>query len=246
ISNTVFQNNDAFGNAGAINCYFSSINLSHCTLNSNSASEAGGIYISYESFADISNSIISFSAVGEGIKYFDNGYALISCSNIFGNSDGDWTNEIIDQLAFNNNMSLNPELCNSQELPYLDYGSPCAYENNIECGLIGALPADCGATDVLTEISKQIIFDVSCFPNPFNPSTTIQFTLESPELTTVAIYDISGELVKTILQRNLTPQTYNLIWNGENSQSKSVASGNYLYRITTNQYQKTGRLTLIK
>jgi predicted outer membrane repeat protein len=246
VSGTIFQYNTTTNRGGAIRCYFSNISLSNCTLTSNSAAEGGGLFLTYSSSADIDNSIIAFSTAGESIKIIQDGYSTISCSNIFGNSGGDWIGGISDQLTINNNLSLDPLFDDTVELLYLHCDSPCSEENNFECGLIGALPANCDITNVPYEIPVQIISDINCYPNPFNPSTTIQFSQNRPGRTSVAVYDISGQLVTILVDNFLLEGTHQMRWNGDDNGGNKVASGNYFFRITSDQYEQSGRLTLLK
>ncbi|MCP4144004.1 MAG: T9SS type A sorting domain-containing protein [bacterium] len=246
ISGTIFQYNSSTNNGGAIRCYFGDINLLNCTLASNSAANGGGIFITHGSSVFVDNSIIAFSTAGESIKIIEDGFATISCSNIFGNSGGDWVDRISDQLIINNNLRLDPMFDNTVESPLLLCGSPCSEQNNGECGLIGALPANCDITNVPLEIPEQIVSDVNCYPNPFNPSTTIQFSQNRPGRTSVAVYDISGQLITTLIDNYLLEGTHQMRWNGDDSGGNKVASGNYFFRITSDQFEKSGRLTLLK
>lgn len=85
-------------------------------------------------------------------------------------------------------------------------------------------------------------------PNPFNPSTTIRFALNAPGKVTFRIYNMLGQEVVTLL--NNTPKLAgfdSLSWNGLNSKGESVASGIYVYRLTTDAgFTLSKRLTLLK
>ncbi len=100
------------------------------------------------------------------------------------------------------------------------------------------------------------------YPNPFNPSTTIQFALPNSPLTKGAgglsphrgvghvslhIYDISGRLVKTLLDHEpYQPGYHSIQWNGRNGNGTAVSSGIYFYKIEAGAYNKTKRMTLLK
>jgi len=66
-------------------------------------------------------------------------------------------------------------------------------------------------------------------PNPFNPSTTISFTISCNEevKTTLEIFNVKGQLVKTLVDRELQSGLHSIIWNGENNCGKPVTSGIY-------------------
>ena len=79
------------------------------------------------------------------------------------------------------------------------------------------------------------------FPNPFNPSTKINFSLGSFSDVKIVIFNQNGELVKTLFDGNLAQGEYNLNYNAEN-----LASGIYYYRMTTNKYTSTKKMLLLK
>ncbi len=77
------------------------------------------------------------------------------------------------------------------------------------------------------------------FPNPFNPATTIDFTLDRSGSVELAVFDLSGRLVATLLRDELAAGDHRLVWSGRNDRGIPVASGQYRYALTT----ATGRLT---
>ncbi|MFP4520616.1 MAG: FG-GAP-like repeat-containing protein [Fibrobacterota bacterium] len=96
------------------------------------------------------------------------------------------------------------------------------------------------------------------YPNPFNPSTTIEFTLPyeftragrlktGGQKVNLNVYDIRGRLVKTMAEKDFERgRTYRMIWSGYNNSGRSVASGIYLIRFSTGNYAKTRKMTLIR
>ena len=94
-----------------------------------------------------------------------------------------------------------------------------------------------------------LAFDYSLsnnYPNPFNPSTTIEYTV--PELTNVSIdvYNSNGEKVKTIVDQSFSPGKYKVGWNGTDQYGSSVASGIYFYRIVAGDFTETKNMILLK
>ncbi len=69
------------------------------------------------------------------------------------------------------------------------------------------------------------------YPNPFNSSTTIQYTLPRREYVRLAIYNISGQLVKTIENGVRSIGVYTAIWDGTDARGRSATSGIYFYRL---------------
>jgi hypothetical protein len=69
------------------------------------------------------------------------------------------------------------------------------------------------------------------YPNPFNPSTTIQYDVPVVATISVAIYDITGRLVRSLMQSVQQPGRQSIVWNGMNGAGAQSASGIYFYRI---------------
>ncbi len=87
------------------------------------------------------------------------------------------------------------------------------------------------------------------FPNPFNPSTSFLVNIPSTGtelITNIAIYDILGRKVKTLLKGKMAPGSYNISWNGTNRQGNKVPSGLYIYSFTSAMYSNAKRMILMK
>ena len=84
------------------------------------------------------------------------------------------------------------------------------------------------------------------YPNPFNPTTTIDYSLSSNEEVTLAIYNIRGELVKTLTSRFHQAGRYSAVWHGKNDLDEKVSSGIYIYSLYTPQGTISKRLVLLK
>ena len=70
------------------------------------------------------------------------------------------------------------------------------------------------------------------FPNPFNPVTTIQYSLPVASRIKLEIYNIRGQKIKTLQQSYQLPGYYSVQWDGTNDTGRQVANGMYLYRLT--------------
>ena len=79
------------------------------------------------------------------------------------------------------------------------------------------------------------------YPNPFNPETIIKYQLSIPSYVKLQIFNIKGELIKTLVNEHQNSGKHSIIWNAENQ-----SSGIYLYRITTGTQTKTSKCLLIK
>lgn len=84
------------------------------------------------------------------------------------------------------------------------------------------------------------------YPNPFNPSTTISFSLANDGRASLAIYNLKGQLVTKLLDAQMTKGTHKIVWNGLDSHNRSVASGMYLYRLESGNYNSVKKMLLMK
>lgn len=84
------------------------------------------------------------------------------------------------------------------------------------------------------------------YPNPFNPSTTIAFELPQTSSIKLRIFNLKGQLVKTLYSGLLPAGAHQIIWNGLNNHHKPVASGMYLYRLETAGKSQTKKMLLLK
>lgn len=88
---------------------------------------------------------------------------------------------------------------------------------------------------------------VSNYPNPFNPSTRITFTLSEKDNVSIEIYNVLGEKVRTLLNNKLMSQgTKNINWDGKNYAGQTLPSGVYLYRISTANFSITKKMMMLK
>ena len=84
------------------------------------------------------------------------------------------------------------------------------------------------------------------YPNPFNPSTTISFSLPSDNHTILNIYDISGKLINTLLDKNMKSGYHNVSWDGKDLYGQEVSTGAYVYTLSTNDMSLSGKMILLK
>jgi hypothetical protein len=84
------------------------------------------------------------------------------------------------------------------------------------------------------------------YPNPFNPQTTIAFTLKERGTVSLKVYNVNGELVKTLVNADRASGTYSEKWNGVNEAGQPVSSGVYFYKLVTNNFSQTKKMVLLK
>ncbi len=84
------------------------------------------------------------------------------------------------------------------------------------------------------------------YPNPFNPTTVIQYTVPKAGKVRIDIYNVLGEKVKTLVNGVMTPGTYSAIWNGTDDNGKRVTTGVYFYQLKAKNAVITKKMTFIK
>ncbi len=93
-------------------------------------------------------------------------------------------------------------------------------------------------------ISSSI--EANAFPNPFNPETTINYNLPEDGKTSIQIYNIKGQLVKTLLSEYSTSGEHTIIWNSKSNNESICPSGLYLYNVRQNNNSLTKKIVLAK
>ena len=94
--------------------------------------------------------------------------------------------------------------------------------------------------------TKYVLFQN--YPNPFNPSTSIKYFIAGEGLSEVSlkIYNVAGQLVKTLVNEEKNPGEYREIWNGRNEKGEDVASGVYFYKLKVLDYVETKKMVLLR
>ncbi len=102
-------------------------------------------------------------------------------------------------------------------------------------------------TDTFEEVNTAEKFSISNFPNPFNPETTISFTIPEDYNVEITIYNMKGQKVKSLLNEKLKKGFHSVKWDGTDSKDKNVCSGVYLYKLKTNKKtQSLNKCLLLK
>lgn len=83
-------------------------------------------------------------------------------------------------------------------------------------------------------------------PNPFNPQTTIAFSLAARGRVSLAIYDVNGRIVRTLANETRAAGAYELKWDGRDDDGQAVASGVYFYRLVAPDFTQTKKMVLLK
>jgi hypothetical protein len=115
--------------------------------------------------------------------------------------------------------------------------------------------------DEISETPEVIEFSISNYPNPFNPSTTIFFSVNSPSMlkgnyrrseidatahVSINIYNIKGQKVRELVNDSFVSGHHSVVWDGTDNSGRAVGSGVYLYRIVADEFTETKKMILLK
>jgi len=84
------------------------------------------------------------------------------------------------------------------------------------------------------------------YPNPFNPTTSIDYTIANNEEVNLSIYNVNGELVTTLATGDHVAGNHSIVWNGKDNNGISVASGVYIYTLSTESNTVSKRMVFLK
>jgi YVTN family beta-propeller protein len=87
---------------------------------------------------------------------------------------------------------------------------------------------------------------LDCYPNPFNPKTTIVYNLPSPSDVRLSVYDVTGRLVTVLEDGEHGAGDHEIIWLGTDASGDNIATGVYFFRLTTADGSTTTKAVLLK
>ena len=181
-------------------------------------------YIPETTDLDISpNSLINFS---------------VTADEVLRNLTYSWYVDDVEQDNNSNQFSYEFNIISSHEVRVVvaneDYRTDQLWSINV----VVSNDADLVAS-VITGIDSN-------YPNPFNPETTIEYSLNKDSLVRIAVYDLKGRLVRTLKKEYEQAGAHSVIWNGINNDGKNVSSGSYFIKMESNDNQDLRKITLIK
>jgi len=84
------------------------------------------------------------------------------------------------------------------------------------------------------------------YPNPFNPTTTIRYSVKEAGPVEIEIYNVKGQLVKQLLQEDKAAGEHTVIWNGTDQNNQAVSTGVYFYKMNAGKYSSTRKMIMMK
>ena len=250
--NTTIAGNSALCYGGGIYLIWSSyINLINCVFLENYPEDICFTYDPYYPNSTMNITYCNFAGGEDGIVTNNNGYLNMMEGNIY----------------------LDPEFVGFDDF-HLDNNSPCigtgidevlisgviylSPENDLEGNPrpnptgtmpdMGVYENPLGEPQVDISNNQLLVtnFHLSNYPNPFNPTTTIEFYFSSgiTENTVLVIYNLKGQKIR---QFSITEDQYSVVWNGQNDNGVEVSSGIYLYKLNVNgETQAVKKCLLLK
>ena len=156
-------------------------------------------------------------------------------------------------IIFRNNILLTPDIVTSTEIliPELQPGTyifcvRSVYpEGNSEPACVELIisPPISDIDDNILPLKTELIGN---FPNPFNPETTILFSLEKTGIVIFEVFNIKGQKIRTLVNESMDAGHHQVLWNGTDDFGRNVSSGIYFYRINAGSESLTKRMLLLK
>jgi len=237
-----FRENQAAFRGGAVTSRDGSVpEFVNCTLALNAAPECGGIFCSASSPL-LTDTIIYGSPDGGAVACEQGAAPVLTCCCIYGNAGGD---ALPGSCSTDGMLFADPLFCDvARGALQLQECSPC-----IGAGVsgrhIGAFPARCAC---LTTEQLSIKFRLhAARPSPFTHSTMLQ--LDVPPSTghvTLAVYNVRGQLVRTLVDGALPQGPREFVWNGMDDSGRPVSAGAYFARCESDAGSDTRKLVLMR
>jgi hypothetical protein len=169
--------------------------------------------------------------------------------NIYGIELVDYTASIYCLSAYNEEgrlaiASYNPfpsSLRISGLFPVTAY--ECNIENNGNAGILSVVQ---GSPNGDEQFGIPVYALLPNYPNPFNPTTTIKFSLPEAAHTSLAIYNTKGQKIHTIVNGELSAGSHSFVWNALDIHANPVSAGIYFYRLSSSTGTITRKMVLSK
>ena len=243
------------------------VDVVNTTFGANTLSHNTGCTISvYNTELNLYNNIL-YDNVGYSINLWEDAIVNISHSLIEGGNDNVnyyYPLATVNWLDGNLPADANPLWQMSGDYPYmLSENSPCIDAGTLDLPAGIELPEfdlagnpriygetiDMGAYEFQGDpqsidenvINIPEITQISNYPNPFNPSTTIKLDLAESGKIELVIYNIKGQKVKTLMDAYSAKGHFEIIWKGVDDNKRSVASGQYFIKLKVNGREKAVR-----
>ena len=253
LSGTIVAGNSATIFASGVylsNCTGSTLSSNTVVANLGASAGANGIYASGGS-ATVDHTI--FALNGSAGTSLADGFACggatvtFQCNLAWSNNAGNYGG-CADPTGSDGNVTADPLFCNALAGDYRVASASPAAAAQSGCGDIGAGAIGCGTTPVEDPDlpGASILVLRQNRPNPFNPSTRIDFRLPEPGPVRLSVYDARGKLIRVLLEGELPAGEQSARWDGTDEAQRRVASGVYLYELLADGKRVVRKMGLIK
>ncbi|PID81992.1 hypothetical protein CSB20_00220 [bacterium DOLZORAL124_64_63] len=248
LTQTILCDNIAKNGGGVASLGVSGVNLHMCTLVGNMALSQGGGFFLCGAKSSVFRSVISFNR-GGSLHLRGTAQMELGCTDIFGNTGGDWVPAIRKQKDHSGNLHADPLFCTMERgmpgrfAPRAD--SPLVTDQG-PCKILGALPVGCAVSAVKGSVPTMTVAGLAAHPNPFNPRTSINFQLTRDAHVRVRVHDVHGAVVHQLVDAPLAAGHHTLSWKGVDAAGRALAAGTYLVVAEANGEQLVTKVALIK
>ena len=254
---------------GSIGCYRSSVTLTNVLVEYHYASVCGGIFVNESDLTLVNCTLVGsepehwndgFICIEDQSDitmencilwsnspctiffdhYGDESSVTISCCDIQGGQAYIETNGHGAVNWLQNNIDADPQFCSPYYNDYrLQLDSPCRTE---VCGFMGYTGENCYGVGVDDPVAMPTDFYLAdAHPNPFNPSTTIEYGLLTPVDVQLSVYNIQGQLVDVIQDGHMTAGQHTAVW-----VPADLSSGIYLVELCAGGYREVVKVMYVK
>ncbi len=163
-------------------------------------------------------------------------------------------NEIVDAIKINPILIVGENSSNGSQYSYFDNDIELNIEYNYWLEIInfdntkevfGPRKIKLEGGEDIPDVPKMTFMN-NPYPNPFNPTTNISFGISEDGNVNLSIYNIKGQLIKTLINGNLNSGYFHKIWNGKDTNEKKCSSGIYFIKIKTDNFVKIHKVMMLK
>jgi hypothetical protein len=248
----------SFNDGAGIHCDSSSLDMYNSIIVNNNVVdgtmyETGGFYSRFYSQLNVLNCIL-WNNLPLNIHCLSDTTIIVNYSNIQGGWNGEGN---IDETPLFVGSGDHPFMLQDDSpcvnygiqdttglnIPALDLaGNPRIFGGRIDMGAYENQNVVVGTDENLIPIITKLKQNR---PNPFNPSTTIGFSIQNNSNIEITIQNIKGQKVKTLVQNQYTKGSHSIIWSGDDEFGKPVSSGVYLYKLNVDGKSKAVKKCLL-
>jgi len=254
IKRTAVVDNHANNGIGGILVEFSDVTLENITVSGNSSTYGGSIGVGEGGNVNLTNSILWGNTDGteevDGEVLLELDGSLTAYYNDIEGGYGGFANIDADPLFTNPDSG---DFTLQQGSPCIDAGTADLDWDGIEdiTDYFGSAP-DMGAYEYFIALgvdndglpTSYMIHQN--YPNPFNPVTTLRYDLPEDALVNIAIYDMMGRQIRTLISTQHSAGYKSVQWNATNDAGSPVSAGLYFYMIQAGDFKQTKKMMLVK